>query len=100
MILCIDYMYRVKEESVNSLPKIPAQVIGYGEAQILLRYVVNRLIWNRIDLSSRHMTGEPVTSDWRGSLVNTIYYYGGVLQNNKYDRFSMISIQCDHYRTF
>ncbi|CAF3467962.1 unnamed protein product [Rotaria sp. Silwood1] len=31
-----DYMYRVREDSVTFLPKIPAQPIGYGEAQIIL----------------------------------------------------------------
>ncbi len=30
-------MYRVKEEDVSSLPKIPAQPIGYSEAQIILQ---------------------------------------------------------------
>jgi hypothetical protein len=33
----IDYMYRVNEESVRFLPKIPAQPIGYSEAQVILR---------------------------------------------------------------
>ena len=32
-------MYRVEEESVIFLPKIPAQPIGYDEAQIFLQYV-------------------------------------------------------------
>ena len=30
-------MYRVNEESVSFLPKIPAQPIGYGEAQVILQ---------------------------------------------------------------
>jgi hypothetical protein len=29
-------MYRVKEEDVSFLPKIPAQPIGYAEAQVIL----------------------------------------------------------------
>jgi hypothetical protein len=33
----IDYMYRVNEESVRFLPKIPAQPIGYSEAQVILQ---------------------------------------------------------------
>ncbi len=30
-------MYRVNEESVSFLPKIPAQPISYGEAQVILQ---------------------------------------------------------------
>jgi hypothetical protein len=30
-------MYRVREEDVVFLPKIPAQPIGYGEAQVILQ---------------------------------------------------------------
>jgi hypothetical protein len=31
-------MYRLNEESVSFLPKIPAQPIGYSEAQVILQY--------------------------------------------------------------
>ena len=30
-------MYRVKEEDVSFLPKIPAQPISYSEAQVILQ---------------------------------------------------------------
>jgi hypothetical protein len=33
----IDYMYRVNQEDVSFLPKIPAQPIGYAEAQVILQ---------------------------------------------------------------
>ncbi|CAF4982016.1 unnamed protein product [Rotaria sp. Silwood1] len=59
-----DYMYRVREDSVIFLPKIPAQPIGYGEAQIILQY----------------MQGNEVPVEWRGTLSNVIYRYGGELR--------------------
>ncbi|CAF4802623.1 unnamed protein product [Rotaria sp. Silwood1] len=59
-----DYMYRVREDSVTFLPKIPAQPIGYGEAQIILQY----------------MQGNEVPVEWRGTLSNVIYRYGGELR--------------------
>ncbi len=33
----IEYMYRVKEEDVSFLPKIPAHPISYTEAQVILQ---------------------------------------------------------------
>jgi len=39
-VLCLyitDYMYRENETAVNNLPKIPAQPIGYSEAQVILQ---------------------------------------------------------------
>ena len=50
------------------------------------------------------MTGEPVTTDWRGSLANTTYRYGGTLEKNEYARFFLvnseqIAIHFDHRRT-
>ncbi len=33
----VDYMTRVEESSVRFLPRIPAQPIGYGEAQVILQ---------------------------------------------------------------
>jgi hypothetical protein len=33
----IDYMYRMNDEAVRFLPKIPAQPIGYAEAQVILQ---------------------------------------------------------------
>jgi hypothetical protein len=33
----LEYMYRVQEADVSFLPKIPAQPIGYGEAQVILQ---------------------------------------------------------------
>ena len=32
-------MFRVNEDSVKFLPKIPAQPIGYAEALVLLQFV-------------------------------------------------------------
>ncbi|CAF1148812.1 unnamed protein product [Rotaria sp. Silwood1] len=60
-----DYMYRMREESLRFLPKIPAQPIGYGEAQIILQ----------------HMQGNEVPVEWRGTLSNVVYRYGGELLN-------------------
>ncbi|CAF3975191.1 unnamed protein product [Rotaria sp. Silwood2] len=56
-----DYMYRLKEENVKFLPKIPAQPINYNEAQILLQY----------------LQGGEVPAEWRGALPNATYRYGG-----------------------
>ncbi|CAF2498907.1 unnamed protein product [Rotaria sp. Silwood2] len=55
-----DYMYRLKEENVKFLPKIPAQPINYNEAQILLQY----------------LQGREVPAEWRGALPNATYRYG------------------------
>ncbi|CAF1392354.1 unnamed protein product [Rotaria sordida] len=60
-----DYMYRVREDSVRFLPKIPAQPIGYGEAQVILQY----------------LQGSEVPVEWRGTLPNVTYRYGGELRN-------------------
>ncbi|CAF4516396.1 unnamed protein product, partial [Rotaria sp. Silwood2] len=59
-----DYMYRMKEDSSRFLPKIPAQPIGYGEAQIILQY----------------LQGREVAVEWRGTLSNLTYHYGGELR--------------------
>jgi hypothetical protein len=61
-----DYMYRLNEESVSFLPKIPAQPIGYSEAQVILQY----------------LQGIEVNSTWRGTLENVTYRYGGELLNS------------------
>ncbi|CAF4274049.1 unnamed protein product, partial [Rotaria sp. Silwood2] len=58
-----DYMYRMKEENLKFLPKIPAQPISYSEAQLIFQY----------------MQGDEVTADWRGTLSNVTYRYGGEL---------------------
>ncbi|CAF3577525.1 unnamed protein product [Rotaria sordida] len=58
-------MYRVREDSVRFLPKIPAQPIGYGEAQVILQY----------------LQGSEVPVEWRGTLSNVTYRYGGELRN-------------------
>ncbi|CAF2468459.1 unnamed protein product [Rotaria sp. Silwood2] len=60
-----DYMYRMKEDSSRFLPKIPAQPIGYGEAQIILQY----------------LQGREVAAEWRGTLANVTYRYGGNLSD-------------------
>ena len=31
----IEYMFRLEEKNLNSLPRIPAQPIGYDEAKVL-----------------------------------------------------------------
>ncbi|UJR30817.1 hypothetical protein I4U23_018335 [Adineta vaga] len=61
-----DYMHRVTAESLKTLPKIPAQPIGYGEAQVILQY----------------LQGNPVASGWSGTLSNVTYRYGGDLLNS------------------
>ncbi|CAF1172104.1 unnamed protein product [Adineta steineri] len=61
-----DYMYRISEEELNSIPKIPAQAIGYGEAQVILQYI----------------QGNNVTKDWSGALPNVVYRYGGILRDS------------------
>ncbi|CAM2718148.1 unnamed protein product [Rotaria socialis] len=58
-----DYMYRLEEENVKYLPRIPAQPISYSEAQMILQY----------------LQGIEVTADWRGSLPNVTYRYGAEL---------------------
>jgi len=40
-------MYRVNEESVEFLPRIPAQPIGYDEAKVLLEWI--QTILNKFD---------------------------------------------------
>ncbi|CAF1229294.1 unnamed protein product [Rotaria sordida] len=60
-----DYMYRLKEENVKYLPRIPAQPIAYAEAQIILQY----------------LGGNEVPVEWRGALQNVTYCYGGELYN-------------------
>ncbi|CAM2718149.1 unnamed protein product [Rotaria socialis] len=60
-----DYMYRVEEGTISSLPRIPAQPIGYGEAQVILKY----------------LQGSEVAAEWCGTLSNIRYRYGGVLLN-------------------
>ncbi|CAF2097700.1 unnamed protein product [Rotaria magnacalcarata] len=60
-----DYMTKLHEDSVNSLPRIPSQPIGYGEAQVILKY----------------LGGNEVPADWRGTLSNVTYRYGGELLN-------------------
>ncbi|CAF4768009.1 unnamed protein product [Rotaria sp. Silwood1] len=52
-------------DSVSFLPKIPAQPIGYSEAEIILQY----------------LQGAEVDSEWRGSLRNVTYRYGGELRD-------------------
>ncbi|CAF1474642.1 unnamed protein product, partial [Adineta steineri] len=61
-----DYMYRVKEENLKYLIKIPAQPIGYGDAQVILQY----------------LQGNNVTTDWNGALPNVVYRYGGILRDS------------------
>ncbi|CAF3820340.1 unnamed protein product [Rotaria sp. Silwood1] len=70
-----DYMYRLKEENVKYLPKIPAQPIGYAEAQVILQY----------------LGGNEVPVEWRGALPNVTYRYGGELHNGS-DAWSLGSI--------
>ncbi|CAF4049820.1 unnamed protein product, partial [Rotaria magnacalcarata] len=60
-----DYMPKLHEDSVNSLPRIPSQPIGYGEAQVILKY----------------LGGNEVPANWRGTLSNVTYRYGGELLN-------------------
>ncbi|CAF1456898.1 unnamed protein product [Rotaria sordida] len=70
-----DYMYRLKEENVKYLPKIPAQPIGYAEAQVILQY----------------LDGNEVPVQWRGALPNVTYRYGGELHNGS-DAWSLGAI--------
>ncbi|CAF1607324.1 unnamed protein product, partial [Rotaria magnacalcarata] len=60
-----DFMERLEEKVAPFLPRIPAQPIGYGEAQVILKY----------------LGGNEVPADWRGTLSNVTYRYGGELLN-------------------
>ncbi|CAF0720427.1 unnamed protein product [Adineta steineri] len=61
-----EYMYRIDEEEVSAIPKIPAQPIGYGEAQVILQY----------------LQGDNVPTDWSGTLPSVVYRYGGILRDS------------------
>ncbi|CAF3881286.1 unnamed protein product [Rotaria sordida] len=75
VLILDDYMYRLKEENVKYLPKIPAQPIGYAEAQVILQY----------------LEGNEVPVEWRGALPNVTYRYGGELHNGS-DAWSLGAI--------
>ncbi|CAM4944796.1 unnamed protein product [Rotaria socialis] len=60
-----DFMGRLEEKAAPFLPRIPAQPIGYGEAQVILKY----------------LGGNEVPANWRGILSNVAYRYGGELLN-------------------
>ncbi|CAF3456666.1 unnamed protein product [Rotaria socialis] len=60
-----DFMGRLEEKAAPFLPRIPAQPIGYGEAQVILKY----------------LGGNEVPANWRGILSNVVYRYGGELLN-------------------
>ena len=62
------YAYRIDEKEA-SLPKIPAQVIGYGLAKRLFAMMKNNI--------------EVKSETWKGELENTIYTYGGKLADGK-----------------
>ena len=69
------------EDTVPFLPKIPAQPIGYAEAQVFLQYVeiqCTHLI-RSTNVIFRYMQGDEVEVKWRGSLENVTYRYGGDL---------------------
>ncbi|CAF1329620.1 unnamed protein product [Adineta ricciae] len=61
-----DYMTRLPEESIQTLPNIPAQPIGYDEAKVILQY----------------LPGNAVPSQWSGALSGVNYSYGGELLNS------------------
>jgi hypothetical protein len=73
-------MYRVKEENVSFLPKIPAQPIGYAEAQVILQYTIYfpSPSVNVQFFLSRYLGGIEVNATWRGRLENVTYRYGGI----------------------
>lgn len=76
-------MYRVNEETVDFLPKIPAQPIGYSEAQVILQYVDPAYPFSirSEDVIFRYMKGDEVEAAWHGTLENVTYRYGGELVN-------------------
>ncbi|CAF4171678.1 unnamed protein product, partial [Adineta steineri] len=61
-----EYMYRIDEEEVSAIPKIPAQAIGYSEAQVILQY----------------LQGDNAPTDWSGTLPSVVYRYGGILRDS------------------
>jgi N-acetylated-alpha-linked acidic dipeptidase len=64
--------HRVEPESVVGLPKIPAQPIGYDDAEELLKI----------------MGGEAVPEEWQGKIKGLTYKLGGVMQDNSKIRLS------------
>jgi N-acetylated-alpha-linked acidic dipeptidase len=68
-MLSIETCYRINENEQNGLPKIHAQVIGYGLAEKLLQLIDNE-------------TTSTVPQKWKGDLkVN--YTLGGKLKNDQ-----------------
>ncbi|CAF2689426.1 unnamed protein product, partial [Rotaria sp. Silwood2] len=58
-------IYPSTEDSISFLPRIPAQPIGYSEAEVILQY----------------LQGIEVDAEWRGGLRNVTYRYGGELRD-------------------
>jgi hypothetical protein len=77
-------MFRVREEDVSFLPKIPAQPIGYAEAQVILQWENMFYCFeiSQCDTEFRYLQGNEVESAWRGALSNVTYRYGGELLNS------------------
>lgn len=71
-----DYAYRINVTDQNGLPKIVAQVIGYGLAAEL---------FNLMDLSGNDTNGtsEKIPDEWKGELINVTYAFGGKLKENR-----------------
>lgn len=62
-------MFRVDESKVNGLPKIPAQVIGYGLAIELFKLI--------------EPNQNEVKDSWAG-IMGVNYTYGGKMINEQY----------------
>jgi hypothetical protein len=77
-------MYRLPEQNVKFLPKIPAQPISYSEAQAILQW---EILFSCFKFSDNHVVyryiqGSEVEIAWRGSLDNVIYRYGDELRDS------------------
>jgi N-acetylated-alpha-linked acidic dipeptidase len=74
-----EYSYRNNENKINELPKILATVIGYKHARKIFKLLENN--------------EQVENNDWKGSLANIKYTYGGKLKLNK-----KLKININNYR--
>jgi N-acetylated-alpha-linked acidic dipeptidase len=65
--------YRADPKTVEGLPKIPSQPIGYDDAKELLK----------------QMGGNPVPEEWRGNITGVDYRLGGVMLNGTTAKLSV-----------
>jgi hypothetical protein len=66
--LGLDFTHRLREDELTAMPKIIAQVIGYGLAE----EIMNLLALNPYS----------VPESWKG-LMNVTYSFGGLLKDDR-----------------